>query len=127
MRQALGKQFTKGDMTLPFREACRVDNVVYLSGQLAFGADGGLVGEDIQTQTRQVFQNIENVLASCDLQLDSVFKVTAWLQNAADFPAFNAAFGECLDGNLPVRSTVRCDLLLPGALVELEVQAHTGD
>lgn len=126
MRKPLGKRFYRGQQAMPFREAVQIDNVVYLSGQLAFGEDGRLVGSDVASQTRQTFVNIERVLSGCGLTLDDVFKVTAWITTADDFTDFNQAFAEALGDNLPVRSTVICQLAAPGALVELEVAAHAG-
>lgn len=121
--EPLGNQFFRGSHPLPFREAVKVSGVVYLSGQLAFDSEGQLVGDDIATQTHACIANIVDVLERCSLSLTDVFKVTAWIVNPADFPGFNVAFAEAFDGHLPVRSTVRADLMAPGALVELEVMA----
>ena len=123
MRKPLGNQFYRGDQPLPFREAVRVGDVVYLSGQLAFGEHGEIVGETVSAQVQRCVANISDVLERCGLTLDDVFKVTAWVSNSEDFPSFNEAFAAAFGDILPVRSTVRADLLAPGALVELEVTA----
>ena len=126
MIEPLGNQFFRGTRALPFREAVRVGEVVYLSGQLAFDTHGELVGDDITTQTRACIANITDVLHRCGLSLTDVFKVTAWLVDAADFPDFNTAFAAAFGEHLPVRSTVVSGLLAPGARVELEVMAYAG-
>jgi 2-iminobutanoate/2-iminopropanoate deaminase len=52
-----------------------------------------------------------------------VVKVTIWLTDAADFGGFNAAYSEFFGEHRPARSTVRSDLMLPGAKVEIEAVA----
>ncbi len=124
MIEPLGNQFFLGTQALPFREAVRVGEIVYLSGQLAFDGNGVLVGDDIATQTHACIANISDVLNRCGLSLANVFKVSAWLIDPADFPGFNAVFAEAFGEHLPVRSTVQSGLMVPGALVEIEVLAH---
>lgn len=50
--------------------------------------------------------------------------VTAYLVDAADFAAFNGVYAAAFAQPRPVRTTVRTDLMLPGALVELTVIAQ---
>ena len=49
--------------------------------------------------------------------------VTAYLVNPVGFAAFNRAYAEAFSEPRPVRTTVRADLMLPGALLELTVVA----
>lgn len=108
---------------LPIREAWQVGGVLHLSGQLAFNDDYEIAGDDIVSQTHRTIANIEAVLSKAGCTRADIFKVTAWLQNVEDFPAFNATYSEYFGDNPPARSTVRADLMAPGALVEMEVQA----
>ena len=57
------------------------------------------------------------------LSLQDVVKVTIWLTDAADFGGFNAAYSDFFGDHRPARSTVRSDLMLPGANVEIEAIA----
>lgn len=43
----------------------------------------------IEAQTRQVFRNIEKVLALADCTLADICKIGVWLDDARDFGSFN--------------------------------------
>lgn len=106
---------------LPFSSAIEVDDLVYLSGQLAL-RDGKVDG-DIGQQTDLIFDNIETVLTSADLSLDNVVKTSIWITDPADFAAFNAAYAVRFTAPYPTRSCVVSQLVIPGARVEIEVVA----
>lgn len=110
--------------TVPLSPAFRVHDTLYVSGQLAFGSDGRLIEGDITAQTLQCLQNIEKILSEEGVYRSAVVKTTAWLTNKEDFAAFNAAYATFFAGHNPARSTVRSDLLLPEARVEIEAIAY---
>ncbi len=53
-------------------------------------------------------------------------KVSVWLTDKADFPAFNAAYREYFPERPPARSTVVSELLIAGAKVEIDAIAFAG-
>lgn len=108
---------------MPFVER---DRLLFLSGQLPFDANREISALDIAGQTRQVIRNIEDLLKAQDLSLDDIVKTTIWLTNAADFAAFDAAYAACFGAHKPARSTVVSQLVLPGALIEIEAVACRG-
>jgi 2-iminobutanoate/2-iminopropanoate deaminase len=103
--------------------AARSGELVFLSGQLAL-RDGALQGGDVTAQTHVVFDNIETVLTEVGLTLSNVVKATIWLRSAADFGTFNRAYAERFGDHRPARSAVVSELLIEGALVEIEVIAE---
>ena len=110
---------------LPFSDAVRVGDIVYLSGQLGI-ADGKLP-DGIEAQTRQTMDNIGVVLKRAGVGYDRIFHCTAFLSDMKDWPAFNKVYvGYFPDGPLPARSAVDVDGLALGALLELECQAWAG-
>ena len=109
---------------LPLSKAARAGDFVFLSGQLGLGADGKLAGDDIETQTQQTIENIKSLLAEAGCDLSDVTKATVWLTDTADFAAFNQVYAEYFSSNPPPRSAVCSALMLPGALVEIEVLAY---
>lgn len=105
----------------------RAGSLVFVSGQMAFGEGFRIVGEDVAAQTRICLENIERQLATAGLTARDIVKTTVWLTRVDDFAAFDAAYGAYFgDARLPARSTVRADLMVPGALVEIEAVADTG-
>ena len=111
---------------LPFSNAVRVGDTVYLSGALGIGADGKLpVG--IEAQAKQTMDNIGGVLKSAGLGWGDVVKCTVMLDNMADWPAFNAVYRAYFpDGQFPARSAFGADGLALGALLEVECIAYAG-
>lgn len=110
---------------MPLSSAVEVDGILYLSGGLPL-KDGKLAGDDIETQTNAVFDNIEALLAKEGLSLGSVFKMTIWLTRKDDFAGYNAVYSKRLSNPFPARTTVICDLAMPGALIEIEATAARG-
>lgn len=109
---------------LPLSKAIRAGDFIMLSGQLALGADGKLNGNDIKTQTRQCLDNIAALLDESGCGLANVVKATVWLVNRGDFAGFNEVYAQYFPADPPTRSAVCAELMLPGALVEIEVMAY---
>jgi len=64
----------------------RGGTLVVISGQVAWDATGNLVGKgDIRAQTKQVFENLKNMLASAGATFKDVIKLGIFLKNAEDF------------------------------------------
>lgn len=108
---------------LPLSSAVKAGQLVFVSGQLGIDDQGRLVAADVAGQLHQCVERIRRILANAGIGLDAVVKATVWLSDAADFPAFNAAYRECFPERPPARSTVVSGLLIPGARVEIEVVA----
>lgn len=113
-------------MTPHLSKSTAAGGFVFLSGQLAMGDDGALVGETVADQTKRVLENIERVLNSVGMGLFQVVKTTVWITRAEDFAAFNAAYAEVFGAHKPARSTVVAQLAISGALVEIEAVAYRG-
>ena len=108
----------------PYHAVVRKGNVVTTAGQIAFDAQGNLVGEgDIAAQTRQTLENVKNALEGAGATLDDVVKTTVFITDFANFKAMNEVYGEFFGDSLPARSTVGVQLALPTLLVEIEAMA----
>jgi reactive intermediate/imine deaminase len=111
---------------LPFSDAVRVGDVLYLSGQLGIGADGKLPA-GIEAQTRQALDNVGEILKRAGLGYGDVFHCTAMLKDMADWPAMNKVYVTYFpEGKRPARSAFGASGLALGALIELECQAYAG-
>ncbi len=108
----------------PYSQAVTSGNMVFCSGQVPLDpATMKLIEGDIAAQTRQVFKNLEAVLAAAGATLNDVVKTTVFLQDMGDFPAMNAVYGVCFGDHKPARATVEVAKLPLGARVEIEVTA----
>ena len=108
------------ELSLPFSTAVRVDNTLYLSGNIGnlpgtlSLAEGGIQGE-----TRQVMENIKAALALADATMADIVKCTVFIEEMTDWPAMNEVYVTYFD-KPPARSAVGADGLALGALVEIE-------
>jgi 2-iminobutanoate/2-iminopropanoate deaminase len=107
---------------VPLSSGRRAAGLLFLSGQLGI-CDGKIVDGGIEAQTNAAIDNIVRLLTEAGLTLGHVVKSTAWLTDSAKFQRFNATYAARFEEPYPARSTVVSELLLPGALVEIEVIA----
>ncbi|HUE80101.1 MAG TPA: RidA family protein [Sphingomicrobium sp.] len=123
--ERLGKPML-GSQRLPFSDAVRVGDTLYLSGAVGLKPDGTLPA-GIDAQARQTMDNIGVVLKGQSLGWGDVVKCTVMLDNIADWPAFNRVYVTYFpDGQFPARSAFGADGLALGALLEVECLAYAG-
>ena len=107
--------------SLPFSEAVRVGNTLYVSGQM--GTDStmkSLVPGGIQGETRQALANMKSILERHGSSLDHVVKCTVMMADMAEWPAMNAVYVEHFPLHLPARSAFGASSLALGGRVEIE-------
>lgn len=107
-----------------YSPAIVVDRIVYCSGSLGIDPQTGeLVEGGIQAQTRQALLNLDQLLAETGSSLANVVRMHCFLAHTTDFPDFEKAYREIVPPPPPARSTVGAELVLDGALVEIEATA----
>jgi reactive intermediate/imine deaminase len=111
---------------LPFSEAVRVGDLLFLSGKLGTDASGGVVPGGIAAETRQTMENIKAALARCGSSLDRVVKGTVMLADMAEWAEMNSVYVTYFKGRLPARSAMGVNGLARGARVEIECIAAVG-
>jgi 2-iminobutanoate/2-iminopropanoate deaminase len=109
----------------PYSQAIKVNDMVYTSGQIAITPEGELVPRDIKLQTRQVLENLQNVLLEANSSLDEVIKVTIYLEDMNDFGVVNVIYAEYFGEHKPARSTVAVKTLPKNVMVEMDVIAQS--
>lgn len=108
----------------PYSQAVIAGGFVFTSGQIPLDpTTGEVVGADIAAQTERVIANLKAVLEAAGSSLDLVVKTTCFLQDLADFGAFNAVYAAAFTGAPPARSTVQVAKLPREVLVEVEAVA----
>jgi reactive intermediate/imine deaminase len=112
------------ELQLPFSDAVRVGDMLYLSGQIGNLpgtkelAEGGIAGE-----TRQTMENIRASLEKYGSSLDEVVKCTVFLADIAEWAAMNEVYKTYFPKNPPARSALGASGLALGARVEIECLA----
>lgn len=107
----------------PYSQAIKHNGLVFLSGQIPLDAAGNLVDGSIVEQTRQVLNNIQNVLDAAGSSLTSVLKATVFLKSMDDFAEMNKVYSEFFSEHKPARSTIQVAKLPRDVSVEIEVVA----
>ncbi len=108
----------------PYTQAIVVGNLIFTSGQIPLNPENGMLeGKTIAEQTHRVCQNLEAVLSAAGGSLKSVVKTVCFLDDMADFAAFNEVYAQYFTDK-PARSCVAVKALPKGALIEVEVIAE---
>ncbi len=95
------------------------NHVVYLSGQVPSNPEA-----DIDAQTRNVFNTIEQLLAQVNSDKSHLLSAQLFLKDLADFPVVNALWAEWLkDCPKPARATIQAELVNPNWRIEIAVTA----
>ncbi len=108
---------------LPFSEAVRVGNVLYLSGQMGIDQSIRLVPGGIAEETRQALENIKTTLEKYGSSLEHVIKVTVMLADMSEWAEMNKVYLGYFSKNLPARSAFGTSGLALGGRVEIECMA----
>lgn len=111
------------DRGLPFSEAVRAGDFIFLAGQIG-DKDGKVVAGGIVPEARQTLQHIRNVLERNGSSLADVVKCTVFLADIAEWPAFNTVYREFFKQPFPARSALAASGLAMGARVEVECIAY---
>lgn len=106
---------------LPFSEAVRVDNMLYLSGQIGIVpgtmklAEGG-----IEQEAKQTMENIKVTLEAHGCSLRNLVKCMVMLVDMSEWEAFNNVYRTYFSERYPSRSAFGTSGLALGARVEVE-------
>ncbi len=107
--------------TLPFSEAVRVGNTLYLSGQIGIvPGTMKLVEGGIEAEARQTMENIKTSLEAHGYAMSDLVKCTAMLTDISEWRAFNEVYRTFFTGRYPARSALGTNGLALGARVEVE-------
>lgn len=108
----------------PYSQAIKFGNLLFSSGQIPMDPETGeIVADDVESQTRQVLENVRAVLEEAGTSLDKVLKTTVFIKNMDDFGKINDVYAEYFTENPPARSTVEVARLPKDVQVEIEVIA----
>ena len=108
-----------GGMVMPFSDAVRAGNLLFVSGKLGTTEDG-LVAGGIAAETRQALENIKASLERHGSSMDRVVKCTVFLADMAEWGQMNEVYTTYFGGNLPARSAVGVSGLGLDGRVEIE-------
>jgi 2-iminobutanoate/2-iminopropanoate deaminase len=109
----------------PYNQAVKAGGFLFVSGQIALHpASGELVMHNLESETRQVMENIRSVLAQAGVSFDSIVKTSIFLSDMAHFARVNDVYASYFSGEYPARETVQVAGLPKNVNVEISVTAY---
>lgn len=108
----------------PYSQAVVLGDFIYTSGQIGIDPETNELVEGIEKQTKQVFENINQVLGASRSKFGNVVKTTVFIKNMSDYDTMNKLYEKAFGDHKPARSTVEVAKLPKDALIEIEVIAY---
>src|SRR5687767_10752305 len=105
----------------PYSQAIQAGNMVFISGQIAIQSSTGkiLSKGTIEEETRQVMENIGEILKAAGLNFSHVVKSSIFLKDMGNFPKVNEVYGTHFSQQPPARETVEVSRLPKDVNVEI--------
>ena len=105
-----------------YSQAVSYSNLLFISGQIGINVKNNMLESGFESQTRQVFQNILNIIKAKDTALDlsSVLKLTIYLKDLSDFDMLNEIMNSVFNAPYPARAAVEVSRLPKDALIEID-------
>jgi 2-iminobutanoate/2-iminopropanoate deaminase len=109
----------------PYNQAVLVGNMLYTSGQIAINPlTNELVLENIETETKQVMENLKAVLEATEMTFENVIKVSIFISDMNNFSKINTIYGAYFnEATAPARETVQVAGLPKNVNVEISAIA----
>ncbi|KAF1305647.1 2-aminomuconate deaminase [Pseudomonas sp. SG-MS2] len=118
-----------------FPHVKRAGDFLFVSGTSSRRPDNSIAGAEpdasgrirpcIEAQTREVLNNIRDILCSVGADLEDVVEVCSYLVNMNDFSQYNQVYGQFFDADGPTRTTVAVHQLPhPHLVIEIKAVAY---
>jgi 2-iminobutanoate/2-iminopropanoate deaminase len=99
--------------------------MIVLSGQIPLNKQGELVGNDVKTQTIQIFENIKDILETCGASLNDIAKLGVFTSDISQIAGYREARDQFINLDNPPASTLLevKSLFRSDVVIEIEVTA----
>lgn len=113
----------------PYNHIAKVGTMITIGAAAGVNpATGQLAGSDVQTQTRQILDNLKVMLESVGSDLAHVVHINVFLDRMSDFEQMNAAYTDRMGDHRPARTVIGVrELPKPGVLLTMNLTAVTTD
>jgi enamine deaminase RidA (YjgF/YER057c/UK114 family) len=116
---------SKWEDIVGYSRAVKVGNVIEVTGTVASGEDGNVIGkDDAYTQTKFIYQKIENVLKRAGAEMKDVIRVRMFVTDIERWQEYGKAHSEFFKDIKPCNTMVEVSALIePDYLIEIEATA----
>lgn len=109
----------------PYSQAVIHNNILYCSGQIGLSPETmEIVDGGVEAETRQVMNNLEQLLLEAGTNFSKVLKCSIFLDDMNNFTAVNEIYGSYFSDNPPARETVAVKTLPKNVKVEISCIAY---
>ena len=103
-----------------YSQAIRVNDTVYLSGQIGLDPATMQMSDTIEAQIHRVFQNLRAVTVAAGSDLNGIVKLNVFLTDLKHFAMVNEIMSGYFQQPYPARAAVGVSALPRGALDEMD-------
>ncbi len=104
----------------PYNQAIMTNNMLFVSGQIPVNpANGEIAKNDIAAQTKQVMENIKEILKEAGMDLSNIIKCSIFITSMKNFPTINEVYGSYFTDDFPARETIEVAGLPLGVDIEI--------
>jgi len=108
----------------PYSNVAVSGDLVAIASQVPFDKNHHLVGPNFAEQAHQVFANLGACLRVAGCGFPDVIKASGYLAHPGLVEEYNAIYREYFSPPYPARTTIACQLVVPGMLLQIEAFAR---
>jgi 2-iminobutanoate/2-iminopropanoate deaminase len=105
---------------LPFSDAVRSGNTLYVAGHLGLDPHTGNAAADPATEARLVMDAVKHTLERAGFTMDDFVSVTVYCTDLALYDTFNSVYAGYFHGQPPARAFIGVAKLVRGARFEVQ-------
>ena len=107
----------------PFSQATMKNGILFISGQLGFVTETGMLAETFEEQAELVFSHLKNILAEAGMTFANVIKVSVFVKDMGKFPVLNEIYKKNFSEPYPAREVIEVRDLPKSGDVEISLIA----
>jgi len=109
-----------------YARAVVVDDWIFVSGTVGVDFETGQMAEGSETQTSTALDTIEKALLEAESGLHDIVRVRVYVPDPEDVMVISGVLKARVGFTYPTNTTICSPLAVPGARVEIEVEAIRG-
>jgi 2-iminobutanoate/2-iminopropanoate deaminase len=111
----------------PFSDFIKVNEFIYTSGKIALNPDGKLVQDSVESETKQVMENLKTTLEKAGVTFTNVIKTTIYMTDMSMYGKINEVYATYMSNPFPAREAVCVKELPLGARIEISMIVRSSE
>jgi 2-iminobutanoate/2-iminopropanoate deaminase len=112
--------FPPGSQALPFSDAVRTGNTLYVAGHIGIDPKTGNAAASPEAEAHLVMEALKATLVRAGFSMDDFVSVTVYCTDLSLYDTFNAVYGSYFHQHHPARAFIGVAHLLRGAHFEVQ-------